>query len=82
MRTGTSETQHMMRYTKTQTIKLKTTTNNYIGLTSFHTSYGDLQGGPKKWCRTYSVLHCTCGITFFGPPGMYSAEGVDEIYRY
>jgi len=28
----------------------------------------DIQGGPKKWYFSCITLHCTRGITFFGPP--------------
>jgi len=28
-----------------------------------------IQGGPKKVIPLVHILHCTRGITFFGPPG-------------
>jgi len=45
----------------------------YVKTTSSTKPKYIIQGGPKMWYLSNITLHCTRGITFFGPPCISSA---------
>jgi len=45
----------------------------HLNKSSWGLPHDAIQGGSKKWYLSYITLHCTRGITFFGPPCMLTS---------